>query len=273
MLAKNIVDSHVHTDNSPDARDSIMKLCEQAQQIGLKRFAVTDHCEVNYTGTKYDFMKLAMQSLMDARKAKMIFEGRIDILCGVELGQAAQNYDLAHKILNAYEFDFVIGSVHNAKGNPDFSALKCDDPSIDLYAQLETYYQEYFEISKWGKVDTIAHITYPLRYIEGIYNIPIDMTRYMDLIDGIYKNIIENGISLEINTSGLRQKYGKTFPSTDYLLRYRELGGELITIGSDAHCTEDLAGGIKKGYEIASGCGFKYVAYYKERKPVMVKIA
>ena len=49
MLAKNIVDSHVHTDNSPDARDSLIKMCEQAQQIGLRRFAVTDHCEVNRT--------------------------------------------------------------------------------------------------------------------------------------------------------------------------------------------------------------------------------
>ena len=83
--------------------------------------------------------------------------------------------------------------------------------------------------------------------------------------------IIGNQV-LEINTSGLRQPIGKTMPTDNYVRRYRELGGELLTLGSDSHFTAHVGANIDDGYAIAESCGFKYVTYFKDRKPVQVKI-
>ena len=80
------------------------------------------------------------------------------------------------------------------------------------------------------------------------------------------------GECLEINTSGLRQKIGLTMPTVDYVRRFRELGGEYLTLGSDAHFTEHVGAGIEQGYDIALEAGFEYVTYFKNRKPVKVKI-
>ena len=84
--------------------------------------------------------------------------------------------------------------------------------------------------------------------------------------------LIANGKALEINTSGLRQPIGKTMPTENYVRRFRELGGEFLTLGSDAHFTEHVGAGIDEGYAIAESCGFEYVTYFENRKPVQVKI-
>ena len=93
-----------------------------------------------------------------------------------------------------------------------------------------------------------------------------------DIIEEIFKVIIQNGKGIEINTSGLRQKYGDVFPSFKYIKLYRELGGEIITIGSDSHTTEDLGKGIPEGISLAEKAGFTYVSYFIKRKPCFIKI-
>ncbi|MCI7350510.1 MAG: histidinol phosphate phosphatase, partial [Ruminococcus sp.] len=93
-----------------------------------------------------------------------------------------------------------------------------------------------------------------------------------ELIAESFKTLISNGKGIEINTSGLRQKYGKTFPDLSYLKLYKDLGGEILTIGSDAHCTADLGKGVKEGSELAQAAGFKRICYFEERKPVFVEI-
>ena len=86
------------------------------------------------------------------------------------------------------------------------------------------------------------------------------------------KTLIEKGKGIEINTSGLRQKYGDVFPSLKYVKLFRELGGEILSIGSDAHTVADLGSGITEGAKIALEAGFKYLCYFKERKPNFLKI-
>ena len=93
------------------------------------------------------------------------------------------------------------------------------------------------------------------------------MSRYEEIIREIFKTIIYNGKGIEINTSGLRQKYGKPFPEYRFVKMYKELGGELISVGSDAHTVADLGKGVADGAEIAKQAGFKYLCFFKERKP------
>ena len=98
------------------------------------------------------------------------------------------------------------------------------------------------------------------------------MDRYGSIIEKIFITLIKNGMGIEINTSGLREEIGVTLPSEKYVKIYRELGGEIVTIGSDAHCVENLGKGISEGIQIAKNCGFDKIYYYDHRKPVSINI-
>ena len=98
------------------------------------------------------------------------------------------------------------------------------------------------------------------------------MEKYYPVIEKILEAVIKNGKGIEVNTSGLRQKYGKTFPDYDIIEKYRRLGGEIITVGSDAHCSDDLAKGTDKGIELVKKAGFKKVCCFIKHKPVYFDI-
>lgn len=273
MLAGNIIDTHVHTDTSPDAMHSADMMAERAIEIGLSRFIITDHCEINRQTPTRDPEDVVIKSGADARRLSEKYKGKLEILAGTEMGQTQFNLQKAEDILKKNDLDFVIGTLHKAASAPeDFSALDFSGDEFDIDAMMAEYFDELFRMSKWAKFDTLAHITYPHRYIEGIFGKTIDMNKYWDILDETFKNLIHNGIALEINTSGLRQKIAQTLPNKEYILRYKSFGGELITVGSDAHNINDLAAGIADGYALAKECGFDYVTYYKQRKAVPIKI-
>lgn len=156
------------------------------------------------------------------------------------------------------------------KGWDDFYYL--DYKKTDPYQILRLYFEELLEMARWGKFDVLGHLTYPLRYIEGDFGIKIDMDIYKNIITDIFKSLIKNGMGIEINTSGLREKIGVTLPDEAFVKMYRKLGGEIITVGSDAHCTDDLGKGISEGIALAKKCGFDKIYYYNRRIPVAINI-
>ena len=99
-----------------------------------------------------------------------------------------------------------------------------------------------------------------------------DLSCFSDLIDELLRTMIDKGIGLELNTSGLRQSIAQTMPPIEYFKRYKELGGELVTIGSDAHNISFIGSGIEKGMQMLQEVGFDYFAFYRERQPRMIKI-
>ena len=137
---------------------------------------------------------------------------------------------------------------------------------------LERYFTQLYELAVDNRFDTLAHITYPLRYIIGNVTKEIKYDTYKQMIDEVLKVIIKNDKALEINTSGLRQKIGITLPSETIISRFKELGGKYITIGSDAHRWGDVGSGLETGYEIAEKCGFSYVTVFEKRQPVLLPI-
>ena len=125
----------------------------------------------------------------------------------------------AENILSDTRLDFVIGSMHELPGHDDFAFLDYSHENIPNL--LEEYFNEIYKMCKWGKFDVLGHLTYALRYIQGEQNIKVDMKPYEEIIRQILKTIIQNGCGIEINTSGLYQKYGKTFPDFKYIKLYR----------------------------------------------------
>lgn len=269
MPLKNRVDLHMHTDNSDDAQHSVILMCEYAQRRGLRAVAITDHCECNrYKTDRFD--RAIRQSFFESVKARASFRGSLVVLAGMELGQALQNLEAAEDALAANSYDFVIGSLHNVEGEADF--WKVDYTQKDPRELLDRYFHEIYELVRWNRFDSLAHLTYPLRYIVGVEHIDIDLRQWSEPIDEILKTLASNGKALEINTSGLRQPYGKALPHLEIVRRFRELGGEYITVGADAHCCEDVGANIEDGLQIALQAGFRYVSLYQHREPMPVPI-
>ena len=155
----------------------------------------------------------------------------------------------------------------------DFSCLDYSKYSdSDIYKLLGEYVDTLYEHAAWGHFDTMAHITYPLRYINGEQKRAIDFSRFDDRIDEVFRMLIAKGKALEINTSGLRQPLGETMPTERYVRRFRELGGQFITIGSDAHYAEHLGANIGDGMAMAKRCGFDYVTFFADREPMPILI-
>jgi len=269
MSYKKILDMHTHTDNSFDGRHSTMFLCEHADLLGLRAVAFTDHVEMDsYLEKQFD--RTALQSFFEISKARSAFRGRLIVCAGVELGQALYNQAHSEVLVEALPYDMILGSVHNPRGLEDYLFL--DYSQFDIDQLLDNYFRELLLLTEWGRFDVLAHLTYPLRYIVGEHKIPVDMPRHQALIDQILRLLAETGKALEINTSGLRQKLGRTMPDEAIIRRFRELGGAFITIGSDAHRAEHLGLGIREGMDLALRCGFDRVTLYQNREPVQIPI-
>lgn len=280
----NLIDCHTHTQFSVDSDADISEMIEKACLLGLAAYAVTDHCECNRwysedhypdedTYRYYDFGTDFENSVSAVTSLKEKYSGRFNLICGVEMGQATHDFDIAEKIVSDSRVDFVIGSMHQLPKTEDFAFIEYDKMSHqDIYGLAERYFLEINKLCKWGKFDVLGHLTYILRYINGTAGINLDINPFDEVIADSLKTLIEKGKGIEINTSGLRQKYGDVFQSLKYVKLFRELGGEILSIGSDAHTVADLGSGITEGAKIALEAGFKYLCYFKERKPNFLKI-
>lgn len=271
-MMKRRVDCHSHSCYSPDSETAVEKMCRQAAELGLEAYALTDHCECDLFKEDH-FDSNIPKSREEILKAKELLKGfDTKILTGVELGQPIQNYAAAETILNL-GYDMVIGSIHRVRGYPDFYFMHYKNwTDEELHALLEQYFEELYEMAKWNGFDTLGHLTYPLRYITDDYHRQIQMSRFDDIIDEIFKLLIQNGKAMEINTSGAFKGRKPVLPEEQYLRRYRELGGELLTMGSDAHQPEAIGCGLEQGMRAAYDAGFRRVAYFENRKPVLVEI-
>lgn len=271
MNFKNLVDMHSHTIHSFDGHYPVDELIEVSIHRNLKAVAFTDHVEMDFFREK-GFDKTADESFDDISRAKEKYKDKIKVCVGAELGQPLYNVQESEELISSKDYDFIIGSVHNLRGKDDFAVLDYENNSFDIDALLKEYFYEEKLLAQWAKFDTFAHLTYPLRYIQGEYKINVDMTKYQKDIDEIFSLLIQNDKPLEINTSGLRQPIGLTLPDVSYIKRFKQLGGKYVTVGSDSHYTEHMGAGIPRGLEIAKECGFDSVLIFEKRKPAEISI-
>lgn len=273
MKFKNFVDTHSHSIHSFDGEYRIEELLDSAIEKGIQTVAITDHVEMDwFHGHPREYDKTAYNSYADAKKAKKDYEGRIEVLVGIEMGEPCYNLPETEKLLELHQYDIVIGSLHNLKGWKDFSQLDYVNGGFDIYEMLHQYYTDQTKMVEWGKFDTLAHIIYPMRYMVGKYGIYVDRSKIRKDIDELLKTLAEKDIALEINTSGLRQTIGTTMPDFDIVKRFKELGGKHVTVGSDSHTPMDMGAGIEQGWEIAKECGFDSVLIFRQRKPFEIPI-
>ncbi len=270
-MYKNIVDLHVHTDNSFDGNHSATFFCEQAEFMDLRALAFTDHCEVDQFRGDLTYEKRIFQAFFEIAKVRSAFRGKLLVLNGIELGQPAYDIETADKILNTHDYDMVLGSVHNLRGGEDFYFM--ENLSLEQAEKLlEEYFNALIEMLEWGNFDVLAHLTYPLRYFYAKSNLDIDLSKFKDQIDEILLLTAKSGKALEINTAALRQPLNKLSPEVDIVKRFKELGGKYVTVGSDAHYAEHLAADIDMAYSCALEAGFDSITFFQKRTPIQMKI-
>lgn len=270
-MYKNIVDLHVHTDNSFDGNHSATFFCEKAEFMDLRAVAFTDHCEVDQFRGDPAYEKRIFQAFFEVSKVRSAFRGKILILNGIEFGQPAFDTETADRILSTHDYDMVLGSVHNLRGGEDFYFME-NLTLKEAEKLLEEYFNALIELLEWGNFDVLAHLTYPLRYFYSKSNLTIDLSKFKDQIDEILLLTAKSGKALEINTAALRQPLNKLSPEVDIVKRFKELGGKYVSVGSDAHYAEHLAADIDMAYSCALEAGFDSITFFQKRTPIEMKI-
>lgn len=262
-------DTHMHTHFSTDSQAEPVSMVNAALDLGLPGICITDHLDYDYPVTAPDGKPEFLLDLEAYRRAvgslQEDFAGRLPILMGIELGLQPHLAGRHRELLEKYDFDFVIGSSHVVHGQ---------DPYYPAYyeGRAETAaYLEYFEsilenIEAFDGFDVYGHIDYVVRYGPN-KNRDYSYRKYADVIDAILQRLIEKGKGIEINTAGFKYRLGHPNPAEDILCRYRELGGEIITIGADGHKPEHIAYSFEKVPDILRAAGFRYYTVFRQRTP------
>lgn len=268
-----IADMHTHSENSHDSVCKIDDMRKAQAQKNTDIFAVCDHFDTD-SYKDYDVFSPIEKAYETVCKLNEN-QKETKILSGIEISEGFWHknvYEKAHKLV---DYDVIIGSVHLVKypghtiaySKIDFSKL--DIKTVEDY--LDSYFNDVLTMTEEIDFDILAHLNCPLRYIKGKYNLNPNMKKYEEKIEKILKNIIKRNSALEVNTSSY-DLLGTSMPSTDILSLYKNLGGELITLGSDAHTPEDASANFDKALEEIRKIGFKNILYYQKRKPVKIKI-
>ena len=265
-----LTDTHVHSHYSLDSEASMEKIVETAIEEGLGVLCFTDHIDYDFPIEDMVFDFDLGEYLAEIAALREHYGEKVRILAGVELGMQPHLGPRYNELLRKYPLDYAIGSQHLVnRQDPYF-------PETFAKRNVEEVYRQYFEetlenVRAFDGFDSLGHLDYVTRYGESIKPFP-SHSLFPELIDEILKLLIEKGKALEVNTCGYRKGLGQPNPGPRVLRRYRELGGELVTIGADAHKAKDLGKGCKRGVECLRDLGFKRYFYYVGHEPVAVEI-
>ena len=263
-------DVHMHTNFSHDSESTPEEMVKGAIEKGLEVICFTDHYDKDKFewGPEDIFAPEEYFAHMIPLKEK--YKGIIDVRIGVELGLQPYLKDYYREFVAKYPFDFVIGSVHSAKKR-DLAAGSLFEKYTDEEVYRITLEETLEDVKDFQAFDVLGHMDYVTRYgkqREKEYS----YHKYADLIDEILRTLIENGKGIELNMAGLKYGLPYAHPHMDVLKRYRELGGEIITIGSDGHKPEHIAYDYHKVSEILTACNFAFYTEFSSRKPKFMHI-
>lgn len=269
-------DSHIHTSFSTDSDTPMENMVRQAIQNGLRGITFTDHMDFNFPlKYRWDNSLLEMPpflfSLPDyhatIQELKKKYKNDIDIYYGVEMGLKTDSHAENHSLCLTDWLDYTIGSIHLVDNIDPYYPEYWN--SFEEKKGLARYFETTLQnLTQLGDIhiDTLGHLDYIIRYSPSGYKL-YSYRMFSDVIDEILHILIERGISLEINTSGYKNGGLMPNPGEDIIRRYKELGGEMITFGSDAHTTQLLSARFDDAEKTARNAGFEYYTTFIQHKP------
>lgn len=255
-------DYHMHSYYSHDSTTPMKDYAEQAVKLGLDEICFTDH--VDYCG-KYEGYS---RYFAEIDRLRQEFSGRLVIRSGWEFGLQTHTLADFEGLYSCYKdkLDFVLLSIHDINdlelwGHTYQRGKSQEEYTLGYYVELLKLVQRYHDYSVLGHVDLIAR--YDVK--NGVTPYPFEKVK--DIVAEILETAIQDGKGIELNTSSWRYGLTDTTPSRKILELYRDLGGEILTLGSDAHSTNYLAAHFDEGREILRGLGFRYVCTFEGMMP------
>lgn len=253
----------MHSEFSADSDTPTEAMVKASIQAGLKEIAFTEHIDYEYPDTSIVFDLDIPAYTKEINRLRTKYKDQITIKKGVELGLQPYLVDRYKALMKKENFDFVIASVH--------AADKKDLHSLDFFQgkttkeAYEIYYQELLDsIKQFKAYNILGHLDLVKRYK------PIETDDlFHDLIAEIFRVIIPEGKGIEINASGYAYGMNAALPSDDILALYKSMGGEIITMGSDAHIEKHVAHRFDEVLDRLKGHGFKYISTFTDMKVEM----
>jgi len=255
-----LFDSHMHTEFSSDSKMNIDEAVLRGRELNIG-ITITEHMDINYPGP------LAFMFDVDQYFAEYNKYRSDNVLLGIEIGMRSDCQDENCRLVESYPFDYVIGSVHVVD-------------NIDIYVSefyegrsKEDVYRQYFAtmlqcVTCYDSIHSLGHIDYIARYAR-FADTEVYYSEFKEHIDEILMILARKGKALEINTRRLGSKQAIEILMPIYE-RFYEVGGRLVTIGSDAHRVAEIGRGLAEGLEIADRSKLK-VVYFKNGQPHYMK--
>jgi histidinol-phosphatase (PHP family) len=259
-------DFHLHSRVSCDSQADPWEMVRAAEAAGLKEICFTDHLDYDPKGGKKN-ITFTTESYNDAYDC--LHSDRVKIRRGFEFGMLPDNVDTFRQDLERRHFDFVIGSLHYCQNEDVYFPPFWETRTV---AEAEQAYLEDILscVRAHDGFDVLGHLTYLSKAIHHPARRPISLERYGDLVDEILKVLVQKGKGMEMNTSG-KGVCGVFLPEIEFFKRFKELGGEIVTVGSDAHGPDRVG---QHTYEAVKLLGdvFGYVCTFEDRKPIFHKV-
>ncbi len=263
-------DSHIHSWFSGDSNTDPEKMILKAIELNMNTLTFTEHMDFNFPLENLDFTLDSDKYFNEINLLKDKYKEKIEILIGLESGLESRYHDKIKAFALSKPFDFIIGSTHLVNGRDPYSNDYFEGRS-DKEGFNEYFLATLDNLKNNEDFDVYGHIDYIVRYSPN-KNENYSYFDFIDIIDEILITIIEMGKGIEINTAGY--KYGLNSPNPDFnvIKKYKELGGEIITIGSDAHSPEHIGFHFNDAVNILKMSGFKHCNIFKERKPIYIDL-
>lgn len=259
-------DYHVHTNFSIDSKTDIEDMIKSAINKGLYEIVFTDHYDIASRANKVlqykdkDFLQYEKKISSLQKK----YQQDIQVKWGIEVGINVEKAEKINTFIQKYPFEFVIASIHDICEQElyigDFFM------GMDKYTAYENYFNAMYEAIKVTDFDVVGHFDYVPRYVP-FDDISLDYEDFRPIIDKILSYIIKKGKGLELNMSGYVYGVGHHHPQIDILSAYHRVGGEIITVGSDAHRPEDIARHYDEAKDMLITAGFSGYSRFADRKP------
>ncbi len=258
-------DFHLHSHFSGDCQVPIEDMIQSAINKRVNRLCLTDHHDLDFPHPTINF-ELDLESY-DAffKEAKEVYKDKIELLMGIELGMQPHLHKTLSEIVSKYPFDFVIASNHLSHGIDVYDKIYFQERS--QYKGYLDYFEDMLEnVKGYTDYDVYGHLDYVIRYGD-FPNKKLAYNDFKDLLDEILRQIIKSGKGIEVNTSGYKYGLDSPHPSREIIQHYKDLGGEIITLGSDAHMPGNICSNFDSAKNLLKEIGFKYVCTFVNRSP------
>jgi histidinol-phosphatase (PHP family) len=259
------LDYHIHTCFSEDGKDTPEAMCTRAVELGVPEIGFSEHWDVGPYEKKPRYFKPGPW-YTQLERLRSFFAGKLAIRAGIEIAEPHLYPQETYEILQLVPFDYVIGSVHFVGSNFMFDGDYFKSHSSDeVYG---SYFAEMDRMVRTADIDIVAHFDIPAR--TGIPIFGYDPRGYEETIRSALKTIIERGLALDVNVSGLRKPSRNIMPNPIILEWYAEMGGERVTLGSDAHNVKEVSLHLEDGINAIRAVGINAVVQFEHRQPKLL---